>query len=101
MADTLEFQNLKHIKSGLGLTPVSIVDKCLGCLLYSRVHGGAMPTGRCGMRLSVGFLQATANVLSEKFRVCFQCSSCLTFLRLNSVRVFSLANGQNKVEMYL
>lgn len=41
MADTLEFQNLKHIKSGLGLTPVSIVDKCLGCLLYSRVHGSA------------------------------------------------------------
>lgn len=27
MADTLEFQNLKHIKSGLGLTTVSTADK--------------------------------------------------------------------------
>ena len=41
MADTLEVQNLKHIKSGLGITPVSTVDKCLICLLYSMVHGSA------------------------------------------------------------
>ena len=34
--DTLELQILKHIKSALGLTPVSSVGKCLGCLLYTR-----------------------------------------------------------------
>jgi hypothetical protein len=36
--DTLELQILKHIKSALGLTPVSSVGKCLGCLLYTRAR---------------------------------------------------------------
>lgn len=54
MADTLEFQNLKHIKSGLGLTPVSTADKCL--VYYTAGYVVVlMPVGQHGMRSSVGF----------------------------------------------
>lgn len=47
MADTLEFQNLKHIKSGLGLTPVSTADKCL--VYYTAGYVVVlMPVGQMG-----------------------------------------------------
>lgn len=61
MADTLEFQNLKHIKSGLGLTPVSTADKCLVYCTAGHLVV-LMPVGQHGMRPSVDFLQATAYV---------------------------------------
>lgn len=48
MAGTLEFQNLKHIKSGLGLTLVSTVDKCLGCYYTAGYVVVLMPTGDMG-----------------------------------------------------
>lgn len=47
MADTLEFQNLKHIKSGLGPTPVSTADKCL--VYYTAGYVVVlMPVGQMG-----------------------------------------------------
>lgn len=60
MADTLEFQILKHIKSGSGLTPVSTVDKCLAVYYTAGYMVALRPNWQHGMRLSVGFLQATA-----------------------------------------